>query len=210
MPGHRQRAADERAASLPPGDIGPKRQKARRHVSRVVHPAAPERARHFAEGPRSRRPGPDDEGALARPQDDCGPVIPAIDRIAVIAHVPVVLGLERLHGHRGLRVAQFVIGDAGGDSFRLPSRPDPMAKLDLRLQQLRQLRRVLVTFIELLVFVLDVPATRRFVAVTGRTVSGPAVSGPTVAEVPLVAGPRLVHVREREEDLAIELTRHLA
>src|SRR5262249_6419022 len=89
--GNRESLGEESTLVLAGGDGVPERRKRRRiRLSSGCVPR-PEASRERIERPPGRRLGPDHKGSLARPQDHRRPTIPAVKRVAVIAHIALVL-----------------------------------------------------------------------------------------------------------------------
>jgi hypothetical protein len=167
----------------------PKGEKAFDLAPRVFFFSAAQRLQHVRQRPRCRRACADDEGALAGPEHDRAAVIPAVDRVAPVAHVAGVLALEWAEVVGWAGIAKLLLADEQRECGWFPG-AGRASQLDLAVDQIRRLEFVVGTVVfavELLVVIVPFGVFRM-----------------------AFAFPRLVHVGLREQDLTVEPLRRRA
>jgi hypothetical protein len=101
---------------------------------------SPEALGDLADPPPRRSLRTDDERSFPRPEDYGRAMIPVLDGVPGIPGVPLVLRLERLKIRGGSGVAQLRGVDAGGHRFPSTTSSEPVAELDVTINELGQFR----------------------------------------------------------------------
>ncbi len=164
------------------GDPVPQRRQRSSCLSGGYRVAVPYSGREFVERPRRGRLGLHNESPAPRPHDDGAAVVPAVQRVAPVAHVSLVLGQIWLQLAGRCAGADLVVSDGEADLLHASVRRDPAVEHDVGLDHLLEVVVADPVVVEIVV----VPAA-------------PA----TVAALRLVGTPRFVDVRQRKRVVAL-------